>query len=262
MLQWDSAQYLKFENQRTRPAVDLAERIPLCAPETILDVGCGPGNSAAVLKKRFPNAHIIGIDNSPQMIESAKISCPSLHFELIDANADLSKLGAFDLVFSNACIQWIPDHSALIPKLFDLVHPGGCLAIQIPMNQDAPIQQLIRQTVMHPAWKSKFNNPRIFHTLTPVEYYDILSACSPVCDIWTTTYFHILPDTRAILEWYRGTGLRPYLEVLSEDERDIFEKEILEQITLHYPKRGDGTVVFPFPRFFMTAQKPYRHTKT
>lgn len=255
MPQWDSSQYLKFENQRTQPAMDLVGKVPLCAPETVLDVGCGPGNSTAVLAKRYPNAQITGIDNSQNMIEAAKSACPTLQFAVIDASSDLSALGTFDLVFSNACIQWIPEHDKLIPKLFGLVHPGGCLAIQIPMNQDTPIHHLIRQTAMNPIWKNKFNNPRHFYTLTPSEYYDILSSCSPLCDIWMTTYYHILPGAQAILEWYRGTGLRPYLEVLSQDERIKFEKEILDQITLHYPERSDGTVIFTFPRFFMTAQK-------
>lgn len=246
---------MKFENQRTQPAVDLAARVPLSAPNNVLDVGCGPGNSTAVLANRFPNAFITGIDNSPNMIEAAKKAYSNLNFVLADANADFSVSEKYDLVFSNACIQWIPDHKTLIPKLLDSVSCGGYLAIQVPMNGDTPIQQLIRQTAISLKWQDKFPAPRIFHTLTPPEYYDILYKCSSVCEIWMTTYYHILPGAQAILEWYRGTGLRPYLEVLSETERIVFEQEILEKIALNYPERSGGTVIFPFPRFFMLAQK-------
>jgi len=255
MPQWDSAQYLKFERQRTRPAVELTEHVPLAAPAAVLDVGCGPGNSTAVLAKRFPDARITGIDNSPDMIEAAKKACPNLHFKLSDANDGLSGLGKFDLVFSNACIQWIPDHETLIPNLLESVNSGGYLAIQVPMNQDTPIQQLIRQTAMSPKWRNRFPAPRIFFTLTPPEYYDILVKNSRTCDLWTTTYYHILPGAKAILEWYRGTGLRPYLEALPAAERPEFERDILEKIRENYPVRRDGTVIFPFPRFFMLAQK-------
>ncbi|HOP11182.1 MAG TPA: methyltransferase domain-containing protein [Oscillospiraceae bacterium] len=255
MPQWDSTQYLKFKNQRTRPAVDLAEHVPLTSPQKVLDVGCGPGNSTAVLAKRFPGASVTGIDNSPNMIEAAKKAHPDLNFVLADVNADLSALGKFDLVFSNACIQWVPNHDTLIPRLLNSALPGGYLAIQVPMNQDTPIQRLIRQTAMSPEWCDHFSGPRIFFTLTPPEYYDILVKNSRICDLWMTTYYHILPGAEAILEWYRGTGLRPYLEALSEMERPKFERCILEKIRENYPAREDGTVIFPFPRFFMLAQK-------
>ena len=254
MPQWDSAQYLKFEKQRTQPSIDLAARVPIEA-KNALDVGCGPGNSTAVLAKRFPNASVTGIDNSPNMIETAKKTYPDLNFALADVNADLSALGKFDLVFSNACIQWVPDHGNLIPKLLDSIGSGGYLAIQIPMNGDTPIHRLIRQTASSERWRDKFQTPRIFYTLTPVEYYDILSKSSRNFEMWMTTYYHILPDAEAILEWYRGTGLRPYLEALSDAERPEFEREILEKIKENYPANEDGAVIFPFPRFFLLAQK-------
>ena len=141
---WDNGQYLKFKAQRTRPATDLAARIPIENPTDIIDVGCGPGNSSRVLKDRYPNAHVLGADSSGNMLDRAREDNPDMEFVLLDAGGDISGYNSrFDVVFSNACLQWIPDHKKLLARLFALLKPGGTLAVQIPMNFDAsPMMRL------------------------------------------------------------------------------------------------------------------------
>jgi Trans-aconitate methyltransferase len=254
MADWDSAQYLKFKNERTQPAIDLVNRISLGNPLKIADIGCGPGNSTQVLAARFPNAKIIGIDSSENMVAAARKQYPGLEFRVGDASGDLTGLGTdFDLVFSNACIQWIEGHERLLPNLMKLLKTGGVLAVQTPMNYEEPIHKLIQRMAASPKWKPFFPHPRIFYNLTQEEYFDLLSEISPDFSIWQTTYFHTMDSHRDIFEWYRSTGLKPYLDVLPEDEKPAFEKEILEGIRAGYPQQRNGKIIFRFPRFFFTA---------
>lgn len=253
---WDSEQYLKFKQQRTQPAIDLAGRIGLEAPADILDLGCGPGNSTEILARRYPHAHILGIDNSPDMIDAAKAAHPDWEFQLCDAGRELSALGRrFDIVFSNACLQWIPGHAALLRSMMALLRPGGVLAVQVPMNGREPIHQIIGRLAASPRWKDAFPTPRVFHTLSQEEYYDHLAALSSHFDLWQTTYFHQLHAHSDIMEWYRGTGLRPYLEVLDQPGKDRFEQEVLAEVVEAYPPQANGDILFRFPRFFFTAVK-------
>lgn len=253
-MQWDSTQYLKFGKERTQPAIDLVTRIPLTEPHSILDVGCGPGNSTQVLKDRFPQADVLGIDRSENMIASACRDHPDLRFEVLDAGNQLGKLdGPFDVVFSNACIQWIPDHPHLLSELFRLLSPGGVLAVQIPMNEKEPIHQLIGETVSNTEWQKFFPQPRIFYNLEQNMYVDLLAEWTTQFMVWQTTYFHILHSHQDILEWYRGTGLRPYLSALSAERKPDFEQVILQKIMERYPKQKNGDVIFRFPRFFFVA---------
>lgn len=253
-MNWNAAQYLKFMRERTQPAVDLANRILLEHPVKIIDIGCGPGNSTQVLSDRFPGASILGIDSSENMIQSARNEHPGMEFRLIDAGSDLTELGTdYDIVFSNACIQWIPNHPALLRSLMSLLRPGGILAVQTPMNYQEPIHQIIQEVSGSQLWKPYFPNPRIFHNLTQEEYFDLLSELSADFALWQTTYFHIMKSHQDILEWYRSTGLKPYLDVLPEDLKDAFETEIMEQVKLRYPVQGNGSILFRFPRFFFTA---------
>ncbi len=251
---WDSGQYLKFEAQRTQPARDLAARIGREGVRDVLDVGCGPGNSSRVLAERFPGARVRGIDSSPEMIAAARARHPDLEFSLCDAGKELATLGlAFDVVFSNACIQWIPDHPKLVRELLGLVRPGGVLAVQTPMNYDEPIHTIIAGLVAGEKWRGAFKQPRIFYNLRPGQYFDLLADVAAGFDLWQTTYYHVLPSHAAIMEWYRGTGLRPYLSALPEAQRAVFEADVLAQVVEQYPKQRDGRIIFRFPRFFFTA---------
>lgn len=257
MTDWNPGQYLKFEQERTQPVYDLIARIPLPESEVkrIVDVGCGPGNSTAALKERFPNAYILGIDSSQGMIDAAKSAYPLLDFMLCDASASLHTLpGGFDVVFSNACIQWVPDHNVLIPALVGLLRKGGCLAVQTPMNYKEPIHIIIERLVRE-VWQDKLKGSRIFYNLEQSAYYDILSEICSTLTLWETIYFHNLRGHGDIIEWYRSTGLRPYLSALSPEDAAKFEADVYEQLLSAYPLQANGSVIFRFPRFFFVATK-------
>lgn len=174
--EWNSTLYLRFKDERTQPAIDLVNRIKAHNPRKIVDLGCGPGNSTQVLAEKFINAYILGVDNSQNMITSARDNCPALDFKICDISAGLSELDHdFDIVFSNACIQWVPDHPGLIPQMLCLLKSGGILAVQIPMNFEEPIHRIIHEVATSKRWKRFFQEERIFYTLSPGEYHDVLS---------------------------------------------------------------------------------------
>ena len=251
MAQWNSQQYLKFEKERTQPAIDLAARIPLEHPQAVLDIGCGPGNSTHVLAQRFPEANILGVDQSLPMLEQAARQYPDLSFRQLDAHTELPTLGQrFDVVFSNACIQWIPNHPKLLREMMQLLRPGGILAVQIPINQKEPIHQIIQALAAGEKWKAHFPSPRIFYQLTVSEYYDLLGEITDSFELWETVYMHAMLSHDAIMEWYRGTGLRPYLAALTPELQQEFEKDVLDGVKQAYPVQKDGSVIFPFPRLF------------
>lgn len=253
-MSWDSKQYLKFQKERTQPSIDLADRLTVQSPERIIDIGCGPGNSTAVLKKRYPNAKIIGADNSENMISAAKEKYPDIEFLLCDASKDLGNITEkFDIVFSNACIQWVPDHPKLLREMISLLKEGGELAVQIPINYDEPIHKIINETVRSEKWREVFSKPRIFYTLTPEKYYDILSEISSDFEMWQTAYFHRMKSHSDIIEWYRSTGLRPYLGSLSPADKEEFEWDIFAKVEKAYPKQANGEIIFRFPRLFFKA---------
>lgn len=259
MADWNSELYLKFKAQRTQPAIDLAARLDAAPNDRdmeVIDLGCGPGNSTRVLKNRFPNAHILGADNSENMIEKARGDNPDLDFAVMDIMGDLSDmLGKFDIVFSNACLQWLPDHAKLIPKLFGLVKNGGTFAVQIPMNYDEPIHKIIRRISEGGKWSARFPEKRIFGTLTQSEYFDILSGMTDDFEMWQTTYCHRMPSIESIIEWYRSTGLRTYLAALSEEDGAEFIADISAELEKEYPKQKNGEIIFRFPRFFFIVKK-------
>lgn len=200
MSDWNSIQYLKFKNERTQPAKDLAMRISN-NPKTVVDIGCGPGNSTKVLRDFFPNADIIGIDNSPNMIKKAKAEYSNIDFRLCDA---LSLKGRYDLLFSNACLQWLPNHDMIIPFLIDKLNDGGILAVQVPMNNDEPLFHLIQEVAAEPRWSLSDIQLQPNETLTPLEYYNILSNCSSVFDMWEVKYYHTIPDHKALIDWVKA----------------------------------------------------------
>lgn len=253
MNDWNSELYLKFKAQRTQPAIDLAARIS-GSPKRIIDLGCGPANSTLVLKERFPDAKITGADSSDAMLETARKNAPELDFIKLDISGDLSQFrGSFDLVFSNACFQWIDNHKKLLPSVFDMPDIGGTLAVQIPMNYNEPIHRIIGEVSGREKWKKC--PKRIFGTLTQSEYFDILSGLTSDFELWETTYYHRMPNVPAILEWYKSTGLRPYLNALSEAEQSEFIGEIAEELYRQYPAQENGEIIFKFPRFFFIAKK-------
>lgn len=255
MSDWNSEQYLKFKAQRTQPAIDLAARLE-GFPREIIDLGCGPGNSTRVLKNRFPNAHIIGADYSENMLQKARSENPDLEFVRLDLSGEISEYnGKFDIVFSNACFQWLPNHRELLPKVFKLLKQGGTLAAQIPMNFDEPIHTIIESVSESEKWRERFPEKRVFGTLTQSEYFDILSGLTDDFEMWRTTYCHRMPGIDSIIEWYRSTGLRTYLAALPEKDGAEFIADISAELAREYPRQANGEVIFSFPRFFFIAKK-------
>lgn len=252
MSDWNPEKYLLFKKQRTQPAIDLANRVRDCGAKTIVDIGCGPGNSTAVLKDVFPHANILGIDNSASMISKAKEKYSSLAFSVCSAE-DLT--GAYDLLFSNACLQWIPNHEVLIPQLMRKLTGNGVLAVQMPMNLNEPLFCIIKEV----AADSKWNFENVYFekndTLSPQEYFDLLASCSSNFELWETVYYHAMPSHEHLIEWVRSTRLRPYLDVLDEKQKTEFENEILTRTRSAYPFTASGEVVLKFRRFFFAAHK-------
>ena len=242
MFGWNANQYQKFEAQRTLPAMDLARAIPLSMVKSCLDVGCGIGNSTAVLQQQFPEAQILGVDSSENMLQTAKNEHPQAEYQLLDAGTELPRLNrTFDVVFSNACIQWIPQQNQILSDMMGLLNPSGVLAVQVPQQAKHPVQQILQQMAKSEPWREKLQ-AKNFYTLSESEYYDQLSERSTDFRMWETVYFHEMPSHESILEWYRGTGLRPYLAQLQESDRPIFEQELLEQIKQTYPVQKNGTI--------------------
>ena len=256
MFEWDAEQYSKFEKERTLPAIDLANSINSDNVRTVLDVGCGVGNSTAVLKKRFPNARIIGADNSDDMLTAARKNHPELEFMKFDACADNVNISdRYDVVFSNACIQWIPNHRLLIKRLMELLNKNGTLAIQIPQQAKHPMHRIIKSVAESEKWTQKIPASRVFHILTEEEYFDILSELSDNFRMWETTYFHVMPSHQSIVEWYKGTGLRPFLEQLNGSDKGKFENDVLTETQRYYPIQQNNKIIFRFPRLFITVIK-------
>jgi trans-aconitate 2-methyltransferase len=259
MPSWDADQYLKFASERTRPARDLAAAVAIDAPSRAIDLGCGPGNSTEILAERWQAAALSGIDSSAAMIAAAQRDYPHWRWSVGDIAAWANEPGeAYDLIFSNAALQWVPDHATLYPNLFARVAPSGALAVQVPANRGAPAHQAMRDLAASARWTSFFPKGvvREWFVHDAGFYYDRLVAAAARVDIWQTEYLHVMDGPAAIVEWYRGTGLRPFLDALpTEQDRAAFAADYLERIAAAYPVQADGRVLFPFSRLFVVAYR-------
>jgi trans-aconitate 2-methyltransferase len=250
---WDAAQYLKFAAERTQPCRDLAGRIALDAPGRIIDLGCGPGNSTEVLAKRWPAAEITGLDSSAEMIAKASAAFPEQRWVTAEIAEWAAGEASFDLVFSNAALQWVPDHLGLLPRLMQRVAAGGALAVQMPGNWDAAAHRLMRNIA---AQFPETHDVREWFTHDLGFYYDVLAAQAARVELWATEYVHVLDNAEAIVEWYRGTGMRPFLDALSSDgERERFLAQYLGAVREAYPPHENGRALFPFRRIFLIAYR-------
>ncbi len=247
MPEWSATRYLKYADERTRPCRDLAARIDADAPRTVIDLGCGPGNSTAVLAERWPAARITGLDSSQDMLDAARRDYPSMQWVRDDIVEWAAAPGpVVDIVFSNAALQWAPDHATLFPKLLSR---GRILAVQMPAATDSPAQRLIRSLA-----RDRITEPvHDWHTHAPAFYYDVLAPLAVRLELWETEYTHIVDGPESIVDWYRGTGLRPFLAAMPEECRQPFLDDYLDAIRPHYPRRLDGRVLFPFRRLFLLA---------
>lgn len=258
MADWNPALYTRFEDERTRPAAELLARVPLESPRLVIDLGCGPGNSTALIAARFPDAEVIGLDTSPAMLESARARLPRLAFALADA-ATWTPERAPDLIYANAVLQWLPDHATLLPRLFGLLAPGGVLAVQMPDNLAEPTHRLMRAVAASGPWAAAIGDPavagRLGRMLEPAAYYDLLAPAAAEVDVWRTAYHHRMADAAAIVDWVRATGLRPFLDPLDPEHRAGFLDAYTRAIDGAYPPRSDGRRLLAFPRVFVVARK-------
>lgn len=253
---WSPGEYMRFGDERTRPSVDLATRIDVERPARVIDLGCGPGNSTRVLRLRWPDAHVVGLDSSPEMIEAARAEEPLKEW-VLSGIEDWLPATAFDVVFSNAALQWLPDHGTLVERLFRAVAPGGALGFQIPSADFAAVRELIHGIALDGPWVSRMAGPLGELTMeSPGVYYDCLCPDSRSIDIWETEYFHVMDCATAIVDWISSTGLRPFLRVLeSEEETQLFLALLNERVRETYPPQLDGRVLFPFKRTFVVAYR-------
>lgn len=251
---WNPKTYLTFADQRTRPAAELLGRVPAENPGRVIDLGCGPGNSTALLRARWPKAGIEGLDSSPEMLAEARQSGVDANWVLADL-ANWSPDKPYDVIFSNATFQWVPGQAALFPRLMSFLKPGGVFAFQVPVNNDAPSHALIRQVAAEPLWKDLLNVREIERGKAGT-YYDILIPQAAVLDIWQTEYLQVLEGEDAVYRWVSGTSLRPYLKALNDEpDRGMFIAAYKAKLNAAYPRRPDGTTLFPFQRLFVVAQK-------
>lgn len=252
MADWSPSTYLKFEDERTRPARDLLAQVPLIGPNSVIDMGCGPGNSTELLAERWPAAQVTGLDSSPNMLAEAQKRLPTASFAEADATTWTPAPGT-DLVFANAIYQWVPDHLTQLPRVLAALPPGGVLAVQMPDNMAEPSHVLMRQTAAEGPWAQQLADAARL-PLPPVRtYYDALRSAATRVEIWHTAYNHVLDNPEAIVEWVRATGLRPFIDPLTPDHRADFLARYLARIADAYPRTTDGKVLLRFPRLFIVA---------
>jgi trans-aconitate 2-methyltransferase len=252
---WDPTQYLRFTDERLRPALDLLARVPLTAPAHVVDLGCGPGNVTAILRRRFPGAQILGVDGSAAMLEKARLAVPDSRFIEGDFSHWSPEDAAPDLIYSNAALHWVGGHETLFPRLAALLAPGGVLAVQMPAMHDAPLRRLQYTVAGHGPWASTLRGvgsaPPV---LEPGAYWDLLRPHVAALDIWETIYLHALQGEDAVGEWASGSSLRPFLDKLPEEQRPEFRRAYADAVRPHYPRLADGTTLLPFRRLFLLAR--------
>lgn len=255
---WDPRQYLRYEGERERPFVELLARVNHPGPRSVVDLGCGPGTTTARLIERWPDAHVLGIDSSEEMIQHAESrAIPGrLEFRRGDLR-DWQSDEPFDVVLSCATLQWVPDHGPLLPKFVAALAPGGMFAFQVPANFDQPSHTLLYELAMSERWSGQLGHlVRPDPVLEPGAYLELMLGTGAAGDVWQTTYLHVLTGPDAVLEWVRGTALRPYLTALdtgSPGDVEEFTAAYSAALRAAYPRDGAGRTVFPFCRTFGVA---------
>jgi trans-aconitate 2-methyltransferase len=255
---WDPGQYLRYAGERARPFFDLLARVGATDPGYVADLGCGPGNLTAALADRWPAAQVVGVDNSPEMIGAAQAEARgrgTLSFTLGDIR-DWRPERPVDVLVSNAALQWVPGHLDVVRRWPGLLSPGGWLAFQLPGNYDQPSHAILLELVRSERWRGLLAGAELNRQARdPAEYLDLLAREGCAVDAWETTYLHVLPGPDPVVEWYRGTGLRPVLSMLTPELAEAFLAAYRERVARAYPAAPYGTVL-PFRRIFVVASRP------
>jgi trans-aconitate 2-methyltransferase len=252
---WNPQQYLKFSGHRLRPAVDLLMRIPDFQVASVADLGAGAGNVTKLIKERWPEAAVAGVEGSAEMVAAGRKAAPGIEWLHQDL-ASWRPAQKYDVIYSNAALHWLPDHAGLFPALMEKVEPGGILAVQMPRNFGAPSHLLIAETAVSGPWRSQLEH---LVTPPPVEapgfYHSLLAPRSENIDIWETEYLQILEGENPVKEWTKGTWLQPLLAALATPDRAAFEDAYARRVARAYAPRADGTTVLPFLRLFFIASR-------
>jgi trans-aconitate 2-methyltransferase len=256
MTDWNARQYLRFEDERTRPPRDLLAQVPLADARLVVDLGCGPGNSTELLVERYPQAQVIGVDSSPDMLRQARARLPKCAFVEGDI-ATWAPAAPPDLLFGNAVFQWVPDHPAVLRRLLEALPQGGVLAVQMPDNTREPALVLMQEVAGKGPWagKAALDEAGRPDLPAPATYYDLLKPLCARLDIWHSIYNHVMDGPEGIVEWFKGSGLRPFLSALDPSMREDFLAAYLARIAQQYPHRYDGRVLLKFPRLFIVAAR-------
>lgn len=252
-MSWDPAQYAKFTDLRLRPALDLLGRIALDVPRTIVDLGCGSGNVTVRIAERWPEAAITGVDSSPEMLAVARERYPQLSWSQADLGVWAAR-GPVELIYSNAALHWLAGHERLFPSLLAQLAPGGVLAVQMPRNFAAPSHAICHELASTARWVGKLGSlVKPAPVAEPAVYYDLLRPHVRSLDLWETEYVQRLEGDRPVLEWIKGTWLRPFLDRLDAAESREFENDYAQRAARAYPRRFDGVTLLPFRRLFIVA---------
>lgn len=253
---WSAQQYLKFENERTRPARDLLAQVPLETAQRAIDLGCGPGNSTELLVERFGAGNVSGIDSDADMLEKARSRLPGTPFVMADV-ATWRPVEKADLFFANAVFQWLPDHMPVLEKLMDSLNPGGVLAVQMPDNLAEPSHAAMEETGADGPWADILADGKLRRAPlpSPADYIDALGARASRIDVWHTLYYHPMEGPEAIVEWVKGTGLRPYLQAVGPQHETAFLDKYRDRMDRYYPPMADGRRLLAYPRLFVVAIK-------
>ena len=257
-MKWDPTKYVQFGDYRDRPFFDLTARIHAAAPARVVDLGCGPGNLTATLAERWPGAAIQGIDSSAEMLAKAAplaADLPALQFTQADIAAWMPDSG-IDVVVSNAALQWVPGHQEMMRKWLAALRPGAWFAMQVPGNFNAPSHALMRSIAASERWSEKLDGVlRGTESVgEPADYLDILLDAGCAADAWETSYQQVLAGPDPVLEWVRGTALRPVMAALGGEDAKRFETEYAAALRKAYPPGAHGTI-FPFRRIFAVGRK-------
>ena len=256
---WSATQYSQFEDERTRAVRDLLAAVPARPVRHATDLGCGPGNSTEVLLQRYPDAQVTALDSDPDMIDKARerkrLCIPRVRTVIADI-AGWTAPEPQDLILANASLQWVPDHASLYPHLVRQLSEGASLAVQTPDNLDEPAHRQLREIASQGPWAAKFADLQLPPRHGAAFYYDLLSPLCARVDVWRTTYHHpLVGGAEAVVEWFKGSALRPYLARLDERAQGDFLQMYLQAMQRDYPPATDGKVLLPFPRLFVIATR-------
>jgi trans-aconitate 2-methyltransferase len=250
---WDPAQYLKFAGPRLRPAIDLLGHVETTAPKLVYDLGCGAGNVTRLIAERWPEAKIVGVDGSAEMLAQAKADLPRIEWQQADLATWLPPQRP-DVIYSNAALHWIEDHAPVFTALFNSLAPGGTFAVQIPRNFGAPSHTSMGEAARTGPWRKTLEPLlRPAPVEEPAFYYNLLAPLAARLDMWETEYLQVLDGEHAVKEYTKSTWLSPLLGALDEPQRGAFEAAYTALVDRAYPRRPDGKTLFPFRRMFIVA---------